>query len=558
LTPIAALLLAGCVAATSMQDDPAYELLFERRHCWYPYPLPREHHPEEIERMLAQGFDTVGLIFVGPYNGGDVDWSVLDEYADRLERDGRGLLLHICPRFNADEGVCDTLSDGRVVENRYDRNPNYAMCDVFDPAQREKFCDYVRLAAERYGSRAVGLVIGWGYQGETGFYNGDFNSGWEKFGSECAGYSQHALEEFNRWRRGRGRAPVDVLPLPSTERQSDEYIDFMRFRLDFVSTVFHYDAVDAASMVCDVPVGLYGYWCFSPESYARNWCPTPNADFYRSAGSAGSFDSQWCLVDSGIGWEEAWMHDGGFDNTAACMIRDEARQMAHGSVFHAMYCRVYDTEDKWEEGVYEKVCRFLLSTDLPERVEFSEPSVGLFSPTWSVACIPSASDAQPFLPREAERVVLRKMAGTLESFGLPYERLVEEDLYGPSWMSCYDLVVVPMAEHLERFLPAPSLRTLRRMDNVFLWKLSDGRLTRSRLRRELASRGLAARLDYEGDDLTAGLVNDVLFNWTPQQRRVRLSPGMGDRAVTLGPHEWVVVDDLEWDEPAEEGPAEPD
>ncbi|MCP6726238.1 hypothetical protein NL526_29695, partial [Klebsiella pneumoniae] len=79
-------------------------------------------------------------------------------------------------------------------------------------------------------------------------------------------------------------------------------------------------------------------------------------DFYRSAGSASSFDIGRTLLDSGVGWEDAELHDGKWDFTAACMRRDEARQIARGGAFHAMHVRVYTMEPQWEPGIYDKVC----------------------------------------------------------------------------------------------------------------------------------------------------------------------------------------------------------
>jgi len=520
------------------------QFLHGHRHGFCPYPLPRETSYDEILRVAEQGYDAVGVIFCGPYNGGDIDWSSLDHIIAELARRGAKTVIHVNPRFHEWEGVSDVLNTGARIVSRWDRSPNYSIVDVFDPAQRWKFQDYVHRCAARYGRNpeVIGFCILWGYQGETGFYNGDFNDDSALMGSECAGYSPWARTEYNRWREARGLRPLDVLPRPSTAEQGDDYVDWMHFRDWYVGDVFQRGAVDAIKSETELPVGLYAYLPASPENYARNWCFTPNADYFRSAGSAASYDLSRTMVDSAIGWEDAWLHAGQWDFTFACVRRDALRQMARGAVFHGMWCRVYETEPQWEDDMYSKISRFLTEQTEADRVRASTPTVGLFQPTWATAVFPSRGEKWPFLPPVEAREYVCKMTGLVESFGLPYRLVTERDLLNPERMDDLAWILLPMSDLAPRFLgPAAAARILSDSRTVPL-PYRPGPLGRSELRAVLASRGMSIRLDYGAETPICGRTHNLIYNWTPQSQTVRVPSIGGETPLRLAPHECVFLE----------------
>jgi len=543
VTAAVVLLLVG--TAPSASREQTVKLLHGYRHGYLPYALPRETGFAELDIVASKGFDVVGVGFCGPYDSrarpGPIDFSKLDEAVARLARRGIKTLIHLNPRFVESEGIGDVLNTGRRVRHVWNKNPNYAMLDVFDEQQVAKFNDYLVRAARRYGKddRVVGFCIGWGYQAETGFYTGDFVSEPRQMGSASAGYSPNALREFNRWRVRGGLQPVDALPQPSTGRQSQTFIDFMHFRYEYVGRVFQAGAVAAMQRVTDKPIGLFGYLPAGKESYARAWCATPNADFYRSAGSAGSYDIPRTLIDSGIGWEDSLLHAGRWDFTAACMRRDEVRMMAHGGVYHAMYCRVYATEPQWEKDIYAKVSDFLLHNDVAGRIRRYPATVALFLPTWSCAAFPGRSAEQPFLPPEPVLEFIRKHVGIVESFGLRYKLITEDDLARPETLERYELIIVVAGNHLDRILPAETRTRLRSLAGFLALPFTGAGPSRSVLRDELRRRGVRYYLDYESDQPVAGMVNNVVLNFSPEPVRVLLADADGKpRPLTLAGHEY--------------------
>lgn len=538
------LFLAGVPALPTFGADPLL-MLTAYRHGLCPYVLPAETNLEEILRVKRMGYSAVGVGFCGPYNGGNIDWSTLDQAIASVADATTRVVLHVFPRFYDWEGIADTLDTGEVIAHRWDRNPNYSMLDVFDPAQRRTFCDYLARTAERYGrdERVIAFIPGWGYQGETGFYNGDFNTRFELLGSTCAGYSNHALREYNAWRRDRGLSVLAQLPRPSPVQQSEEFIDWMRFRYWFVGEVAQRDMVDALRAYTERPIGIFGYLPASPESYARAWTFTPNADFFRSAGSAASFDLSRTLIDSAIGWEDAWLHQGTWDYTFACMRRDEIRQIARGGTFHGMWARVYETEPQWEPDIYTKVSDFLLHQDIASQVVRASATVALFQPTWATAALPSRSTEALFLPSVAAREFIAKMTGLVESFGLPYVPIWEQDLLEAQRLAHFAWIVLPLADFAPRFLGAERAAALLADSRVLPIPLQDGVLSRSVFRALLRTRGVPVGLDYDDESIVAGRSHNVIYNWTPQPRIVRVPDGGRFRPLTLDGHGCVFLPD---------------
>jgi hypothetical protein len=524
---------------------PVDQFLRGYHHGFCPYALPRETSYEEILTVVDQGYDAVGVIFCGPYNGGDVDWSALDHIIGELAQRGIKTVIHAHPRFYEWEGINDVLNTGKSIVHRWDRNPNYSMIDVFDPAQRWRFHDYLRRCADRYGKNpnVIGFCILWGYQGETGFYNGDFLTDFSLIGSECAGYSPWALVEYNRWRESLGLTPLDKLPQPRLDRQTDDYIAWMRFRDWYVGEIFQRGAVDAMKAETDRPIGLQAYLPASPENYARNWCFTPNADFFRSAGSTASYDLPRTLIDSAIGWEDAWLHAGKWDYTFPCMRRDQLRQMARGGVFHGMWCRLYESESQWEQEIYPKVSRFLIGQKESDRIRTATPTVGLFQPTWSTAVFPARGKRWPFLPPVEAREYVCKMTGLVESFGLPYRLVTEADLLAPARMKDLEWILLPMSDMAERFLGNEAAKRILSDGRAVPIVYQPGPLTRTELRGILESRSIPTRLDYDGELPICGRIHNLVYNWTPEEQTISIPSPDGERELHLEPHECAFLAD---------------
>ncbi len=313
----------------------------------------------------------------------------------------------------------------------------------------------------------------------------------------------------------------------------------MRFRYEYVGKVFQAGAVAAMQKATRKPIGLYAYLPAGKESYARAWCATPNADFYRSAGSAATYDVARTLIDSGIGWEDSWLHAGKWDFTAACMRRDEVRMMAHGGAYHGMYCRVYATEPQWEKDIYAKVSKFLIRCDETKRVRRYAPTVALFLPTWSCAGFPARSNEQPFLPPEPLLEFIRKHVGIVESFGLRYKLVTEADLTDPTSLNQYELVIVVADNHLDRVVPARTLAALRSLPGWLSLPFTGQKPSRTALRKQLQGRGVRFYLDYDADLPIAGMVNNLVFNWSPDPVGVVIAGPDGKRQeLKLAAHEY--------------------
>jgi len=531
----------SAVAGAATKEEPQ-RFLRQYRHSWCPYALPRETSLAEIEKVARLGFDTVGMSFVAPYNSGDIDFSRLDEAVRMIAERGQQVVLFLAPRFLDSEGVADQLDNGKIIQHVWDKNPNYSMIDIFDPVQRRKFVDWLKRCAVRYGKddRVAAFVLGWGYQGETGFYNGDWNTKFEWMGSECAGYSPHALAEFNKWRTKKTLPEVAALPLPSLTEQSDDYVLFHRFRSEFIRNVFHREMIGAVKQHTQLAVGIYAYIAASTDSYARDWTDAPNADFYRSAGSTASFDMTRTLIDSGIGWEDSLLHDGKWNFTAACMERDQARQIAKGGVFHAMYVRVYETEPQWENGVFDKVVVFLKTQELDKGIRRTKATVALFQPTWGAAALPGRSEAQKFLPKVEYWHYLDKMIGLAESFGLPYDLVTEWDLLDAARLKRFQHIIVPMWELIPKVVGKVRYRKLANDKRVVRIPLKEWALTRSEFRDVLKQAGIKTRLDFDSDKILAGRTHNLVYNWDEKPIQVRVPEREDD--ITLQPYQYLFVD----------------
>lgn len=500
------------------------KFLHELRHSWYPYPFPFEGSAEELNKVIDLGFDTVGVCFTAPYNNGNIDFSSLDKAVDLINSRGRLAVIHVTPRFFESDCVSDRLSSGKTVISQWDDPSRYSIVDVFDPNQRAKFTDYIRRCVSRYGrdSRVAAFVVSWGYLCETGFYAGDWWGTGNKSGCECAGYSDCALNEFNSWRKEHSLPPVKNLPMPSAVKQSDDYVCFQRFRCEFLRDVFHRQITAAAKANTTHPVGMFAYISAFPLNYARNWTDAPNADFYRTAGSASSFDISQTLIDSGIGWEDNGLHDGTWNFTAACMQRDEARQIAKGGAFHAMWVKSYEQEKQWEKGLMGKVASFLRTQDIEKHIHRIKPTIALFQPTWAVAAVPAMDDIQKFLPNQEYSVYLSKMVGLVESFGLPYKIVTESDLLEPARLASYQHIIVPMWDLMPSVLGQAEYERLSGDKRVLQVPLMKRPLKRSEFRKMLKSAGIEMLLDFDSEQILAGRTSNLVYNWDNKPIKVRM------------------------------------
>lgn len=528
----------ACVSSANKTQN----FLRGNHHSWLPYCLPYEGSMEQVKQVCELGMDTVGIVFAAPYKGGDIEFGKLDEALKIIADHGQKMVLFMTPRFAQSDNVSDRLSNGEVIASMFDRSPNYSIMDIFDPAQRAKFNDYITRCVRRYGSdkRVAAFVIGWGYQGESGFFTGDWVADSAQGGTVNAGYSTNTLIEFNKWRKKYKLPDVYQLPMPSVVRQSDDYILFMHFRSDFVRNVFQLGHMAVAKANTRLPAGNFAYISASPESYARNWTDTPNADFYRSAGSCATYDMTRTLMDSGIGWEDSGLHDGRWDFTFACMQRDEARQIAKGAVFHAMPVLVYNTEPQWENGVFSRVVEFLKTQQIYKSIRPMKTTVALFHPTWGVAAIPSRNSTQCFLPDSGFTWYITKMIGLVESFGLPYKLITESDLLEPNRLKGFKHIIIPMWDSVPRIVGLDGFNKLSADKRIIGIPTKDGQITRTEFRNILTKARIKPLLDFDSDHILAGRTANMVYNWDASPIKVQI-PSKSDK-ITLNAHEWIILD----------------
>jgi hypothetical protein len=531
--------LTGVGHATTVAETQSF--LREHRHAWLPYPWPVQPTTNELARLLDYGFDVVGLSFAGSYHGGNIDFSTLDTAVRMVADKGKTAVLDLAPSFDATDGVFDRLSDGSIVTNIWNQNPNYAMIDIFDVRQREKYDRYIELCVRRYGRdpRVAGFVIGWGYMGETGFYIGDFLTDFKLLGSVASGYSDCALQEFNRWRRERRLPALSRLPMPALTGQDRDYILFHRFRSEFAGGVFQKEAVAQAQALTRKPVGIFGYLSVNAGNYGRDWAPTPNADFYRSAVSAASFDLHRTLLDSAMGYEDSELQDGPWQYTVACVECKLARQIAHDAVVHAMPVRDYENTRVWETNFFPRLAAFLTTQRLADKVRVAAPDVALFQPAWSFAALPGRSAVAPFVPRQDQQIRYEKMIGLVESFGLPYQLITERDLLDARELKRYRHIIVPLWDLMPEILGRKSYDRLAHDPRIVPVPSGTGPLTRSAFRELLRAHQIPTRLDFDSDLILAGRVNNLIFNWNDQPLPVKT--GDGGPTLILQPMEYRFV-----------------
>jgi hypothetical protein len=526
-------------SAASVSDTQHF--LRDHRHAWLPYPWPVQPTTNELARLLDYDFDTIGLSFAGNYRGGNIDFSTLDRAVEMVGRRGKRAVLDIAPSFDPSDNVVDQLSDGSFMTNQWDRNPNYAMIDVFDPVQREKYDHYVELCVRRYGSNPhlAGFILGWGYMGETGYFIGDYLTDFANLGKVASGYSAFALAEFNRWRHLRKLSYLTALPRPTEQGRNRDYILFHQFRSEFAGNVFQRDAAARAQALTRKPVGTFGYISVNANNYGRDWAPTPNVDFYRSAVSAASFDLHRTLLDSAMGYEDSEVSDGSWQYTVACVERSLARQIAHGAVVHAMLVRDYERCPPWETNFFPKLSKFLLTQKWWENAHPSQSSVALFQPTWSCSALPFRSASNPFVPQPEEQARLAKMIGLAESFGLSYQLVTERELLAPRSLRPFKHIIIPLWDLMPVILDTKSWEQLSHDRRVVPIMSGKNRLTRSEFRRILRQAGITPRLDFASDLVLAGRVNNLIFNWSDQPVTVTLDDGKA--TARLAPMEFRVV-----------------
>ena len=517
------LALQANTTASNITNPATESFLRNYRHAYHPYSLPLETSLDEIARTAGYGFNAMGIGFCGPFDGGNINWSSLDNAVNMLSKRNLKVVIHIYPRFVDSEGIADTLSDGRRITHTWNKSPEYAMIDVFNPLQRMKFDQYLADAAERYGNNpsVIGFCFGWGYLGETGFFIGDFMANGNNQGNAAAGYSSCALYEYNKWRKSHGKVTLDSLPMPSISNPSEDYIDWMHFRHFYTANVFEAEAIAAMKAKTNKPIGTFAYLPASPQSYARGWSCPPNADFLRTAGSAASYDNTRTLSDSAIGYEDNVIQDAPWQFNSTQMQCDEARMIAKGTTFHCMFYKGYETEPQWEAGLFGKVSKFLLTQNLYKQIKPEPAIIALFQPTWSTAALPARDAEHLFIPSPQHEDYISRMVGLVESFGLPYKLVTEDDLLDANAMKAYKWIILPLSDLASKFLGAEKAKELLSDPRVIAIKTRTSPVPRSEMRLMLQTKKVPIYFDYDSDKILAGRVNNLIFNWSADNLRVR-------------------------------------
>jgi hypothetical protein len=222
------------------------------------------------------------------------------------------------------------------------------------------------------------------------------------------------------------------------------------------------------------------------------------------------------------------------------MMRDEARMIARGAVFHAMWIKVYDVEPQWEEGVFVKVASFLKTQDLGKKVKLVKPNIALYQPTWGTAALKGRSAKQPFIPRTGHSVFVTKMVGLMESFGLPYRLIMEADLVDPSRLRDYEHIVVPLWDFMPRVIGESKFEALKKDRRVIGISLHENALTRGEFGEILEKAGVKTFLDYGTGRIVAGRTANLIYNWDDQPIRVQV-PERKDE-VELGSHGYMFLE----------------
>jgi hypothetical protein len=522
------LLGAAFCHAASVAETQSF--LRDHRHAWLPYPWPEQATTNELARLLDYDFDTIGLSFTGSYHAGHIDFSTLDTAIGMVAAKGKKAVLDFAPGFDPSDNVFDRISDGSLMTNIWNRSPNYAMIDVFDPRQRELYCRYLELAAQRYGKdpRVAGFVVGWGYMGETGYFIGDYLADFSRLGSVVSGYSDFALVEFNRWRKRQHLPALTKLPKPSMAGPDRDYILFHRFRSEFAGDVFQKEAVARVRALTRKPVGTFGYTSVSAANYGRDWAPTPNVDFYRSAVFTASYDLHRTLLDSAMGWEDSELQDGPWQYSVACAERNLARSITRGAVVHAMPIRDY-AKPWWETNFFPRLASFLITQKIAGKVREAPVETALFQPTWSYSALPARGPTNLFAPRVDQQMRSAKMIGLVESFGVPYKLITERDLLNPRELRRYKHIIVPLWDLMPLILDEKSAVRLAADRRVVPILTGTKQLPRSEFRDLLRRHQVPVQLDFDSEKILAGRINNLIVNYNDKPLPVRI----GDNAASI-------------------------
>lgn len=531
-------------AALSARVDPVEKFLSGQTHCMYPPVVNYASSPKEMARCTADlGYDVVHIGFCGPYNSGNIDTSSVDESLSLLDAKGKKAVLYVNPRFNRDEGICDTLNDGRIITNQWNVGCNAFMVDVFDEAQRGKFADYIARIAQKYGTddRVAGFVVSWGYMGETGFWIGDFLGDFGLVGTENSGYSKAALVEFNKWRKKHKLAALKSLPLPSPAGQSRDYVLFHRFRAEFVRDVFHRDLIAAAKKHTKKPVGIYNYVSVSTYSGARDWTGSPTADFLRSGGCTASLDMKRTLIETGVGVEDTGLSDGARTANAENLERDMARQIARGNTIMFMYIDSMDSPP-WEKGTIDKLSTWVLTEQkkIEAKMKRTKPLVAVYQPTWGTNALPSQDEKHLFLSKLSYEAYFSRMMSLTESCGVNYVPVTEDDLLEPKklWKS-YRKLILPMWGDCLKLVLGPDLYEAYSKDaRVARIPLMERAPTRTEFKSYLSAIGIKGRLDYNGEKVVVGMQYNMVYNFDNSPHDVVVD---GVLKVHLEPCSWTFV-----------------
>jgi hypothetical protein len=503
---------------------------------YYPGSLPVEYSTTAIDEMLTMDFDAIKIGYSGPYNNGQLNYmgylGRLDYMVDHIAQAGKKTIVSITPRFFESDGVQDTLNNGDVLKSIWNQSPNYSILDIFDPVQVSKFTNYISLIIQRYKDNVnvIGFEWDWGYIGETGYFVGSIDGGtYAPFGGYNAGYSANAMTKFNLWRAEKGLPAVTELPQPvsGVTQQSADFVNFMKFRQEAL-TAFERSVFEQIRPLTSKPLGIFSY--YNPIYYARNWVDADLADFRRSVVMVGVHRPRTAFLDSGIGPENVIAGD--FQYHIDWFKMAYAREMAMGAGFWAFNYAPYPT------GLYGQIANYLNTNHLTDAIRFEPVEVALFNPTYSAAVYPALSTSQKYFPSSATQV-FNQWRALVESHGANYDLIDEKGLMDPFTLKRYKVVLVPNSQYLASSLGSAAVSMLAKCNNVVM--VASGIPSRSAMRNMLDSKQVERWLDYSGETVSSGMVNNVVYNFTSESHVIHLLDRGKDTPSTLAPYEYRIV-----------------
>ena len=487
------------------------------------------------------------------------------DYLANESENGYGSFLSyptLAPRFDPEDGLTpvveDRLSDGTVIQNRYNKAPNYAIIDVTDQAQRDRFQQYVREICSHLhnNTNVVGFNLAWGMLGEAGHTN---NNATGVYYTAMSGYSVNSLNKFKTWLADRGLPGGDTIdvnvqatwPVPSPTSQSDLYMNFIRFQQEQIME-FNYEAIAAAKSVTDKPMSLFSYRYWGLSQYARCWSPTPNADHVHSVFGEGSEDYSREISDTGLHGgisvlttfqPQPWLYD-------VFLKRDMARGISHWAMLFENYYSEGNTY--YNPELFPGLSRTVISRydGMGETVVPRDTKAAVVVPSWSCAAIPANDATNLYMPKY--RSDIPPIYNRLESLGINYDLIIEEDLQNPvlqTTASTYDAVILPYADYVQNAFWSQEWTNLTSALGSKLYQINTESVPDlATFEQAMSDRGEGSHLDLglNGDGkCQVGMFNNILYNVEQEVNTVTVSGILDqDRTYVIPPWEaFPVIDD---------------